>query len=287
MRLSKILLPVDFSDQSLGAARYAGMLACRYQSEVTMLHVVAKNDYPLVGIEVPVDLRDLWKTHVEDAQKKLDSFLTEEFHSMPLKRLLLEGDPASQIVATAHSSGTDLIVMPTHGYGPFRRFIIGSVTAKVLHDADCPVLTGVHMEKGPTQPTIFRTILCALDLGLQSGTVLSWAGELAEQLEARLHLIHVLPQVETGQARYFDQAWWLDLKRSARQQIDELQKKAGTQVDVIIDNGEVAKVVRGYAESVQADLVVIGRHVDSGILGRLRTHAYAIVREAPCPVVSV
>ena len=76
MHLSKILLPVDFSEQSLGAARYAGMLACRYQSELTMLHVVAKNDYPLVDMEVPVDLRDWWKAHVVAAQKKLDSFLT-------------------------------------------------------------------------------------------------------------------------------------------------------------------------------------------------------------------
>ncbi len=39
--------------------------------------------------------------------------------------------------------------MPTHGYGPFRRFILGSVTAKVLHDADCPVWTGVHLEEAP------------------------------------------------------------------------------------------------------------------------------------------
>jgi nucleotide-binding universal stress UspA family protein len=280
-------LPVDFSEQSQGAARYAGMLACRYQSEVTILHVVPKNDYPLVGMEVPVDLHDLWKAHLVGAQKKLDSFLTDEFHGMAVERLLLEGDPATQIVETAHANGADLIVMPTHGYGPFRRFIIGSVTAKVLYDVDCPVLTGVHMEKGPTKPTIFRTILCAVDLGPQSGATLGWAAELAQQLDARLHLLHVLPQLEAGQARYFDQDWWLDLKRSAREQIERLQEGAGTRADVIIDSGEVAKMVRSYAESVQADLVLIGRHVDSGILGRLRTHAYAIVREAPCPVISV
>jgi nucleotide-binding universal stress UspA family protein len=222
MDLSKILLPVDFSEQSVGAARYAGMLACRYQAQVTMLHVVTQSDYPLGAMEVPIDLHDYRKARVEDAQKRLDAFLTEEFHGMQVQRLLLEGDPATQIVQTAHSSGIHLIVMPTHGYGPFRRFIIGSVTAKVLHDADCPVLTGVHMEKGPTEPTIFRNILCALDLGPQSGKALGWAAELAQQLDARLHLLHVLPQSEAGQARYFDQDWWVDLQRSAREQIEEL-----------------------------------------------------------------
>ena len=73
-----------------------------------MLHVVAKNDYPLVGMEVPVDLRDLWKARVADAQKKLDLFLAEEFHGLPVKRLLLEGDPAIHIVETAHANGTTL-----------------------------------------------------------------------------------------------------------------------------------------------------------------------------------
>jgi nucleotide-binding universal stress UspA family protein len=287
LQLAKILLPVDFSERSVGAARYAGMLACRCRSDVTMLHVVPKEDYPLVGMEVPIDLHDFWEARRRDAQKTLDSFLTEEFHGMPMQRLLVEGDPAIQIVETAHSSGTNLIVMPTHGYGPFRRFVIGSVTAKVLHDADCPVLTGVHMEQGPTQPAIFQTILCAVDLGLQSSKALSWAADMAAELGAQLHLIHVLPPIEVGQARYFDQDWWLGLKNSAQEQVNELQEKAGTHADVIIDSGEVSKVVRKAAESVKADLLVIGRHIDSGMLGRLRAHAYAIVRESPCPVLSI
>jgi nucleotide-binding universal stress UspA family protein len=50
--------------------------------------------------------------------------------------VVLQGDPARQFVDFAHSSNTDLIVMPTHGYGQFRQFILGSITAKVLHDAD-------------------------------------------------------------------------------------------------------------------------------------------------------
>ena len=71
----------------------------------------------------------------------------------------------------------DLIVMPTHGYGPFRRFILGSVTAKVLHDADCPVMTGVHLEEAPPIDTIaFRHVLVAVDLGPQSAPALRMGG---------------------------------------------------------------------------------------------------------------
>jgi nucleotide-binding universal stress UspA family protein len=64
-----------------------------------------------------------------------------------VRQMLLEGDPAVAIVELARSEGMDLIIMPTHVYGRFRRLILGWTTAKLLHDADCAVLTGVHIEE--------------------------------------------------------------------------------------------------------------------------------------------
>jgi len=52
-------------------------------------------------------------------------------------------------------------MMPTHGLGGFRRFLLGSVTAKVLHDADCPVWTGVHLERAPHSKQLSSGISCA------------------------------------------------------------------------------------------------------------------------------
>jgi nucleotide-binding universal stress UspA family protein len=74
-----------------------------------------------------------------ERRRDLDLFLTEELRGSRVKRILIEGDPARTIVEYAHSENSGLIVMPTHGYGPFRRLLLGSVTSKVLHDADCPV----------------------------------------------------------------------------------------------------------------------------------------------------
>jgi hypothetical protein len=62
----------------------------------------------------------------------------------PLIKQFAEGDPASIITEYAARNRVDLIMMPTHGYGTFRSLLLGSVTAKVLHDAECPVWTGVH-----------------------------------------------------------------------------------------------------------------------------------------------
>src|SRR5215472_15117974 len=164
LNLAKILLPVDFSERCSGAARYAGMLACRFRSELTMLHVVPYDDYPIAAMEVAGTYSDWRPERLAEANKRLETFLKDEFRGISVKRAVLEGDPATQIVGLAHSDGANLIVMPTHGYGQFRRFILGSVTAKVLHDADCPVLTGVHLEEGPhSGASPFRNILCAID----------------------------------------------------------------------------------------------------------------------------
>jgi nucleotide-binding universal stress UspA family protein len=69
--------------------------------------------------------------------------------------------------------------------------------------------------------------------------------------------------------------------------MDELQSRVGTGAEVVLERGRVVDVVRDAGTSQKADLIVIGRHQDPGFLGRLRSNAYAIVRESPCPVVSV
>jgi nucleotide-binding universal stress UspA family protein len=287
LNLATILLPVDFSERSVAAARYAGVLACRFQSQVIMLHVVT-NEYPIGGFEAPVELGNLWLDRLEEARADLNEFMVEDFGRMPVKRLVFDGDPADRIIEVARSEGASLIVMPTHGYGPFRRFILGSVTAKVLHDADCTVLTSAHIEATPPPEAVaFRNILCAVDLGPQSRAALVWAGEFAAKFESRLHVVHALPPIQAGQARYFDSELRANLDRSAKEEVYALLESIGQNASVLIEHGPVAKAVRAAAESVQADCLVIGRHSSSGVLGRLHADAYSIVRESSCPVISV
>ena len=92
-------------------------------------------------------LVDVYRSRTDQAERDLNAFEPDALAGLNVRRLLLHGDPASKIVELAREEHVDLIAMPTHGYGPFRRFILGSNTAKVLHDADCPVWTGVHIEE--------------------------------------------------------------------------------------------------------------------------------------------
>ena len=77
------------------------------------------------------------------------------------------------------------------------------------------------------------------------------------------------------------------LRENARHAIEKLEKAADIEVPVCVGVGAVTDVVREEALQHGSDLIVIGRGVMQGTLGRLRTHCYGIIRHAPCPVLSV
>jgi nucleotide-binding universal stress UspA family protein len=170
-------------------------------------------------------------------------------------------------------SHANLIMVPTQGLGVYRRLILGSTSAKVLHDADCPVWTGVHLENAPPLEALAcQRIVCAVDLKPASERVLDWAGHLAEEYQAELTVVHVTPSNQEACAG----AWRERLRDSAR-----------FPASVRVEAGEAAKVIPQLAGDLKADLIVIGRKAEPGVLGRLDMTAYSIIRQSHCPVVSV
>jgi nucleotide-binding universal stress UspA family protein len=278
----RILFPVDFSERCTGAARMVETFAGHFQSELTLLYVLE----PLTYNDIPFDATSL-------TEEQLQSYLLGELKHFDVNRVLVHGEPARQIAEYAHSRNFDLIMLPTHGYGSFRRFILGSVTAKVLHDALCPVWTGVHMEQVPRLEDIaFRNIVCAVDLGTQSCRTLRWANNFAAEFGASLQLIHAVPSLRhagAGNAGAGNAgAGNADkLIFEATEQLRAIQECSGSAANVSILSDEVPEAVCGFAERDKADLLVIGRSVAEGMMGRLRANAYSIIRQSPCPVVSV
>ncbi len=272
----KILFSVDFSERCSSAARMVEVFAGRFQAELTLLHVLQ----PLTYNDLPVDSAGI-------AEQRLGSFLAAELTHFDVRRVLLEGNPATQILDYAHSQGSDLIMLPTHGYGAFRRLILGSVTAEVLHGAECPVWTGVHMEHMPQLEDIsFKKILCAVDLGAQSCPTATWAKKLAGEFGAELALVHVVPEAKET-SPYPEDESKQDLINQAVEKLKAVQSCTGAEGRVFVLADEVASAVCDCAARERADLLVIGRGVHDDVLGRLRANAYSIIRQSPCPVVSV
>jgi nucleotide-binding universal stress UspA family protein len=264
-QLNRILFPVDFSDRCRGAAAYVEALVGRFQAELTLLHVIEATYNAALD-----DLREAEMAH-------LDTFFGTGLNHLHVKKLVKHGDPAQRIIQCASANRADLIMIPTQGMGIYRRLILGSTSAKVLHDADCPVWTGVHLENAPPlEAVVCERILCAVDLKQASARVLDWARHLAVEYQAELTLIHVTPGSETKNAHSV-----------AQRSLEKLQENVGSRAAMRVEAGEVSKVVAHLAGELKADLLVIGRKAESGVLGRLEMTAYTIIRQSPCPVVSV
>jgi nucleotide-binding universal stress UspA family protein len=276
LAIKHILFPIDFSDRCCAAVPFVKAVASHYDAKVTLISVAQPMYYAGMGDPGGPILMGS-DTLLVELQERLDCALTTEFAHLRVERVAAIGESAQAITTFAHRNGVDLIMMPTHGYGPFRRLLLGSVTAKVLHDAECPVWTAAHVEDRPCKDhKACRNILCAVDGTPKSVPLMQWAAQYAGDLGATLRLVHVISGMD-GAASAED----------VRKAIQELQQAAEVNVPLCVIAGDVGEGVHEEAVRHGADLVLVGRGMAHAGLGRLRTHSYGIIRQSPCPVLSV
>ena len=286
-RFEHILFPVDFSDRCRAAEPFVISTARQFQAKITVLNVAnipaawygcGESTCPIM-FDVPALL--------QAGEKQIASYL-ENVEETQIDRVVLDGEPATQITTFAQQHDVDLIMMPTHGYGKFRSLLLGSVTAKVLHDTNCVVWTAAHTEDSETAKHVeCRSILCAVDLVPESADLIRYAADLATAYGAELRLVHAVGAPEVRSADKRNAEFRQNLMAWSRERLCVLQRDAGTTLDVCLDGGSAASVVRRAALHHNADLVVIGRGKGQRTLGSLRTDGYAIICESPCPVLRV
>ena len=288
--IQRILVPLVFADTSRHVLHQAAWLARRLRAEIILLHVVTPLSYPAGLLESghEITARDLQARVIQRAQEDLDQARQPELDGIAVTRVLLRGDPAREIVKMARDRNVDLVMMSTHGYGVFYRLLLGSVTAKVLHEIECPVWTGAHLEEAPAHEFSIRRILCAVELNGHSRHTVSLAAEMAALVDATLTLVHITGSVEM----YGPGGWHVDsgLKEKilgfAGKAIAKLQQDVGTKAQVIIDSGNVPELLSRAAEQTEADVLVIGHIPGRSHLGD-NGNGYAIIRASQIPVLSV
>ncbi len=254
---------------------------------MTLVHVFDIYSHDALQLYVRA-LSEVAEEQQNIARDKLDSFLSSEFPVSECPRILLSGVAATQITQLARTNGFDLIVMPTHA-GLFRRMLLGSTTAKVLNDADCPVLTTQHAETISPRGLEHREWVCAIGLDSDSEGVLRYTSQAAQSVHANLTLVHVIPASRPDLPVELDLEERLQSakKEAAILRIEALQSAAGSHAQLSIAIGPIRDMLTEAARRLRADVLVIGRSPQSGVLGRLRDLSYTIARDAPCPVLSV
>jgi nucleotide-binding universal stress UspA family protein len=289
LAIRNILVPLDFSDRSVGAAEHAVELAKKFHSKLHFAHFIPPPPHEYAAFNEGFYASSSWP-NVEERralERRMDEVLAKVRPVGDVEKTIARGEPAYEIEALIRQKAIDLAVMPTHGYGPFRRFLLGSVVSKVLHDVKIPVFTGTHLpELTPLDPDPYKRIACAIDLRDHSEDVLRWAWDLAKACHEDLIVINAAPRLDVGALEM-----WLPageaLEKCAREAVQRMIGRVGCRAEVHVASADPTDYIAQVAESSYADILVIGRHAQSGPLKGLREHAMSIIREAPCPVISV
>ncbi len=275
LKMERILFPVDYSVRSRATVPAVRYLAGHFGSEVTLLHVVEPN----LRSAVP-------EKAVAQAEAALHEFALAQFDCRPPRELVTVGDPAGSTTAEANAGNFDLVVMPTRGCGIFRRFLVGSVTAKVLNDTPSPVWTSAHLEHfdaGTFLP--IRRVLCAVDFGPRSAEVLRYASELAREFKAILCVGHAIPWMSIAFEGTWAPNWRGELAALAREALVAQVASENLDAEIEVVEGPVHWGLADLSQRWAADMLVIGRTRPGG--NRIGSHVHGIVAHSPCPVISI
>ena len=285
----RVLFPVDFSSRCNDTSPYVASIARKSASEVVLLHAFGIYNGASYGDASPTIVYAAYEDVIRQSRvAELESFGYEDFKDLKVTRTIEVGEAAEAIAQYVAEHGIDLVVMPTHGHGRFRQFLLGSVTSKVLHDVTCPVWTTAHSETLVSRAfEQIHTIVCAVDLSSDTPVVVRAACEMACRYGGTVQLVHAIssPELENG---YVENApFQRFLFDAANERLAAIQRELQTHFDVCVRHGNVAAIVAEAAANCGAQLVVVGRGRIQKTLGRFRTNMAAIIRESPCPVLSV
>ena len=294
MKPQQILVTHDFSNCSLQALDYGIEFAVMNRAALHFLYVeTLHNDVKILG--------DEHKTKAQVLRENLRTAIWESMERQGYKHtdldlltysVLHEVAAAPAIVRYCDEYRIDLVVMGTHGRHGLKRQLLGSVTEEVVRLAPCAVFTvREQIDFKPLEEAV-STIGVPIDFSDHSFSALAHAKELADTLEARLEIVHVIEErlhpafYNTGVFSVYDIE--PDIETRVLNELKQLVKSVEgpvceTQFTVL--KGHPVRELLAWIESKKSDLVVLATHGLTGlervILGSV---AERIVRESPCPV---
>ena len=272
----KIVFAVDFSELTRTLARAVRQLAEQCDAEVTVLHVFELDPHEAYGVKQA------------ETREKLDALISEHLAGCNLVVHLTPGDPARTIVEVARAGSADLIMMSTAGHGVLLRSMVGSITAKVLHDAPCPVWTRARQQTRPAyQEHGIKNVFCAVDLGSRSSLVLHAAAQMAQLWQAGLRLAHVIELTNPSTKADWTPESRDQITSAVEGQLRQLAEETGGSPIIEVLNGSPMKEVIDASGRCHADLIVVGRTQVLEDEATPSSTAYGIVAGSHCSVLSV
>lgn len=295
--IKTILCPVDLSPVSQHAFAHAVALARWYGARIHVLHVytvlipATVPPFAFAGpVSGPAPEPDLRSIH-EDLEHLVAGPRSE---GLDVELAVVDGIPAQRIGEHARALAADLIVMGTHGHSRMERFLLGSVTERVMRTTASPLLT-VPAPCADEPSARFTSILCGVDFSEPSLAALRFAFSLAQESGGRITLLHVIDWPEEGEpmtTRSFNvPEYRLERIRDAEERLPALvpaEVRDWCEPVAIVRSGRPYRTILAMADEIGADLIVVGGHGHSALgrlfLGSTTNH---VVRSARCPVLTM
>lgn len=292
IQINRILCPIDFSDYSDHALKYAMKIAVWYGASIHVLHVMPPTPPSTVSplAEAARQLEEKNLSRAVDRWRRPDVVIDQE--------LIESAEPALRILERAEALGADLILTGSHGRTGVSRALLGSVSELLLHRSRIPLLvipSHVTAESLDSE-TGFHRIVCGVDFALASVSALAYALSIAEESDARLTLLNVIemppelqhpptgPDYDVDRVRAEAEAGQLAKLRAL---VPEHARDYCTVATSVMEGGASRQLLRA-AEAERADLIVLGVHgrnaLDVAIFG---SNSRDVVRFALCPVLIV
>ncbi|AQL44319.1 universal stress protein [Halorientalis sp. IM1011] len=285
----RILVPTDGSDHAVRAAEHALALARAFDATVRVIGVVDIQSVagPFNAGGVDDEFVDGLKSQARESIEAVEALTDERVETD-----VLEGTPAKSIVDDAADFDADLIVMGTHGRTGINRYVVGSVTERVVRLADAPVLTArAGIEAGPAGDC--DDVLIPTDGSDYATVAVDHGIAIADRFDARVHAVSIVDVGDIAmRVDYTPPTETLERVRNERsdasEAVAERAREAGLDVRTEVREGFPAAGLLEYAGEEGIDLIAMGTHGRTG-LNRylLGSTTERIVRHADAPVLAV
>jgi nucleotide-binding universal stress UspA family protein len=198
------------------------------------------------------------------------------------------GDIDADIRRAITAQKADVVVMGTHGRRGFERWVMGSVTERLMRNCPVPLLAIRAAKTGAAAPPAIRRILVTTDFSDGTTNALDYAFSIAQECQARITLLHVMDDIALAEVSVKRR---VPLVNDIRRKLDELvpeEVRAWCDVDAIVENGTPYVVIQDILKSQKPGLLVMNVHgknlVDRALIG---STAERVLRAADCPVLLI
>jgi nucleotide-binding universal stress UspA family protein len=296
INIKRILCPTDLSINSDQALRYALALTHAYEAQLIVCYRPDHGELAgAVAIQAgPVPDSLVLQKGKEIFERALRKFLgPRETSKLDWQGLLIQGEDVGEaITRTASECAADLIVMRSRRR-PHRAALLGSTAESVYRTAPCPVLVTHADERDWVQPLTrsinLRRVLVPYDFSDYSELALNYALSFAQEYQAELHLLHVLPPHSVNEPEI---AWYPNQSESAYHNAARRLQGAvpseahlWCQVKHAVSEGQPYREILNYAERNAIDLISLGAHgAGFGMRTLFGSNVDRVLRQAPCPV---